>query len=279
PPRPVACSATDDSWRWRPRPERAARGSRPARCRAGAAIASRIPTAASSICAKMMAGSGRRACARSPDRPSATRSRTSPGGSGSCARSTAWKRAWRPGWTPGSTSSAAASCSATSRPGAARSRSRPGSRWCPTPRAHQEFVFALAAAPDREDAVARLARLHDPQAIRASRAAAEANTRERARRHGLTAGEAMELERIGAALAYGDPRLAALPGREPGAPSVPPADTGLALPPGIPLVLVEDADRAGLWKQAEAAWAYWRDLGFTTALIGIARSGLRSMLE
>ena len=147
------------------------------------------------------------------------------------------------------------------------------------PRAHQEFVFALAAAPDREDAVARLARLHDPAAIRASRAAAEANARERARRHGLTAGEAMELERIGAALAYGDPRLAALPGREPGAPSVPPADTGLALPPGIPLVLVEDADRAGLWKQAEAAWAYWRDLGFTTALIGSARSGLRSMLE
>ena len=78
------------------------------------------------------------------------------------------------------------------------------------PRAHQEFVFALAAAPDREDAVARLARLHDPAAIRASRAAAEANARERARRHGLTAGEAMELERIGAALAYGDPRLAAL---------------------------------------------------------------------
>src|SRR5262249_58929845 len=111
------------------------------------------------------------------------------------------------------------------------------------------------------------------------RAAAGTAARGRSRRLGITASEAMELERLGAALAYQDPRLAARPAQGPGAPTGPYAESGLALPPGIPLVLVEDADRSGAWKQAEAAWAYWRDLGFETALIGLARSGLPSLRD
>jgi hypothetical protein len=42
-------------------------------------------------------------------------------------------------------------------------------------------------------------------------------------------------------------------------------------------VLVEDADRGPLWKKAEAAFSLWRDLGFETTLVGLGRTGLRSL--
>jgi len=138
------------------------------------------------------------------------------------------------------------------------------------PGAAEEFVFVLAAALSREGTIAILERMRDSAAVRASREAAEAAARERARRHGLDEGEALELERLGAALRYGDPRL--LPARANGAGApAPQAPARLAHPAGAPLVLIEDADRGPAWKQARAAWGYWRDLGMWTAVIGLGR--------
>ena len=143
----------------------------------------------------------------------------------------------------------------------------------------EELVFALGAGAGRDETVAMLERLRDPAVVRASRAGAEEAARERCRRLGLGAEEALELERLGAALRYGDPLLAAPAARMGGTRAAPRTGAGLAIPTGAPLVLVEDADLGALWKKAERAWALWRDLGFETTLIGLGRNGLRSLRD
>src|SRR6185436_10071622 len=104
----------------------------------------------------------------------------------------------------------------------------------------EELVFALGAGASREETVAMLERLREPAAVRASRAGAAEAATERARRLGLSLEEALELERLGAALRYGDPRLAAA-ARASGARGAPGAGAELGIPAGVPLVLVEDA--------------------------------------
>jgi cyclic beta-1,2-glucan synthetase len=137
--------------------------------------------------------------------------------------------------------------------------------------AEAQFVLLLAAAEEREGVVALLERRGGPEDARTSLAAAETAARARFRRHGVSAEQALDLERLGAALWYGDPRLAPPPGGVSRSPAPPRATDGPA--PGVPRVLVLGAGRGPLWERAQVATAYWRDLGFESALIGPAARG------
>ncbi len=127
--------------------------------------------------------------------------------------------------------------------------------------------LALAAAPTREHALEVSSRLATPGGCETSRRRTAARVQGRLERHGLSARDGERLERLAAAMLYGDPALRPVLLDASARALRPVADVLSLLPTHAPLLLVEPgADVSGTL----AAQAYWRDLGLRCGVVLLA---------
>ena len=135
------------------------------------------------------------------------------------------------------------------------------------PGATARLELLLAAAPDREEALATTDRLSDTAAFETSRDRGIAFATRRLVDHGLSVEDGERFERLAAAMLYRDPAL------RPVLEDVEPATGFLsferlpAIPLRGPLVVVGPGAPAATVNAARAAYAYWRTVGLATTLV------------
>jgi len=131
------------------------------------------------------------------------------------------------------------------------------------PGATARFELVACAGAGRDEVIDLARRLSGAEALDASRRRAEARAAERHASHRLSAEEAGRLERLAAALLYGDPGLAR-PSQTFDAPG---SASGRGAAP-IPGAVVVDSNASATTVNAMlAAHAYWRDLGLVAPMV------------
>jgi cyclic beta-1,2-glucan synthetase len=133
------------------------------------------------------------------------------------------------------------------------------------PGATARLDLVLAAAPSRDEALAIAERLGEAGTFDASRERSLTLATGRLTEQGLNAGEGERLERLAAAMLYGDPALRAQAEAAPAAGSSPVSRP--AFPLRGPVVLVETGAPAAAVEHARTAHAYWRSIGLATTLL------------
>ncbi len=135
------------------------------------------------------------------------------------------------------------------------------------PGATARLHLLLAAAPSREEGLSIAERLTDTGMFETSRDRSVALADRRLSDHGLSAQDGERLERLAAAMLYGDPALR--PAEGTAAPAT--ASVSFERHPAIPLrgavVVVEAGAPAATVSAARGAHAYWGALGFATTLV------------